>query len=64
MRTLQLFLGLLIAATVGYLLVDTKLGCAHANLAQKPSYCSYIQREQADRTEQMRMMYNAGVPRL
>jgi len=61
MRTLQLFLGLLIAATVGYLLVDTKLGCAHANLAQKPSYCSYIQR---DRTEQMRMMYNAGVPRL
>jgi hypothetical protein len=64
MRPLQLFLGLLIAATVGYLFVAAKLDCAHASLAQQPSYCSYIQREQADRTEQMCQMYNAGVPRL
>jgi hypothetical protein len=64
MRPLQLFLSLLIGATVGYLFVAARLDCAHANLAQKPSYCSCIQREQADRTEQMRQMYNAGVPRM
>jgi hypothetical protein len=37
---------------------------ASASLAQKPFYCSCIQREQADRTEHMRLMYNAGVPRM
>jgi hypothetical protein len=64
MRPLQFFLSLLIAATVGYLFVAAKVDCAHASLAQKPSYCSYIQREPADLSEQMRQMYNAGVPRL